>query len=262
MNHDDSTGSASRAAPAAPTIEAEPSFLPRSQRRVEDLDVVAFDADDTLWMSEDTFQRAEAWFAELVGPYAPEGIDVLDALHATERDDLPIQGYGVKAFTISMVRAAVRMTDGAVPSSVIGKIVDMGQQMLIEPVRLLPGVAETLHRMGLEVRLALITKGDLVHQLRKVETSGLAHHFADVEVVREKDPEVYRRIMQRMCVPPDRFLMVGNSVKSDVLPVIAAGGHAVHVPYHLTWELERVDQHDEDVAELDSIIELPAWLGL
>lgn len=246
----------------SPSGDSADAGSPRASRRVEEFDVVAFDADDTLWVSEDTFQRTEARFAELVQPYSPEGIDVLDALHATERDDVPIQGYGVKAFTISMVRAAVRITDGAVPSSVIGEIVDMGQQMLIEPVHLLPGVAETLHRVGLEVRLALITKGDLVHQLRKVETSGLAHHFADVEVVREKDPEVYRRIMQRLGVPPDRFLMVGNSVKSDVLPVAAIGGHAVHVPYHLTWELEQVDEHDEDVVELGSISELPAWLGL
>lgn len=231
-------------------------------RRVDDFDIVAFDADDTLWVSEDTFQRTEARFAELIGPYAPEGVDVLDALHAIERDDVPTQGYGVKAFTLSMIRAAVRITEARVPSSVIGELVDLGQAMLLEPVHLLPGVSETLHRVGLEVRLAMITKGDLVHQLRKVETSGIAHHFADVEVVREKDPEVYRRIMQRLGVKPDRFLMVGNSVKSDVLPVVSIGGHAVHVPYHLTWELEQVDDHDEDVVELEAITELPTWLGL
>lgn len=223
---------------------------------------MAFDADDTLWVSEDTFRRTEERFAELMAPFVPEGIDALDALHAIERNDIPTQGYGVKAFTISMVRAAVRISDGAVSAAVIGELVDLGEAMLLEPVQLLPGVPETLHRVGLEVRLALITKGDLVHQLRKVETSGLAHHFADVEVVREKDPPVYHSIMQRLGVEADRFLMVGNSVKSDVLPVLSLGGHAVHVPYHLTWELERVDDHDEDVVTLDSITDLPAWLGL
>lgn len=232
------------------------------RRRITEFDMIAFDADDTLWRSEESFQRAEAIFADLVSPFASPGIDVLDALHATERSDIGTQGYGVKAFTLSMVRAAIRMTDGAVPTRVIGQLVDLGESMLLDPVQLLPGAAETLNRVGLETRLVLITKGDLVHQLRKVETSGLAHHFSDVEVVREKDPEVYRSIVKRFGVRPERFLMVGNSVRSDVLPVLAIGGHAVHVPYHLTWELEHVDDHDEDVVELDSLAELPAWLGL
>ena len=231
-------------------------------RRINDFDVVAFDADDTLWKSEDSFQRAELIFEQLVSPYVPEGIDLRDALHAIERSDISTQGYGVKAFTISMVRAAVRVTDAAVPASVIGQIVDLGESMLLEQVELLPDVPQTLHRIGLETRLVLITKGDLVHQLRKVETSGLAHHFSDVEVVHEKDPEVYLAVTKRLGVEPERFLMVGNSVRSDVLPVIAIGGHAVHVPYHLTWDLERVDDHEEDVVELDSIGEVPAWLGL
>ncbi len=231
-------------------------------RRINDFDVVAFDADDTLWKSEDSFQRAELIFEQLVSPYVPEGIDLRDALHAIERSDISTQGYGVKAFTISMVRAAVRVTDAAVPASVIGQIVDLGESMLLEQVELLPEVPQTLHRIGLETRLVLITKGDLVHQLRKVETSGLAHHFSDVEVVHEKDPEVYLAVTKRLGVEPERFLMVGNSVRSDVLPVIAIGGHAVHVPYHLTWDLERVDDHEEDVVELDSIGEVPAWLGL
>ncbi len=231
-------------------------------RRINDFDVIAFDADDTLWKSEDSFQRAELIFEQLVSPHVPEGIDVRDALHAIERSDISTQGYGVKAFTLSMVRAAVRLSDAAVPASVIGQIVDLGESMLLEQVELLPEVPQTLHRIGLETRLVLITKGDLVHQLRKVETSGLAHHFSDVEVVHEKDPEVYLAVTKRLGVEPERFLMVGNSVRSDVLPVIAIGGHAVHVPYHLTWDLERVDDHEEDVVELDSIGDVPAWLGL
>lgn len=233
-----------------------------SRRRITDFDVIAFDADDTLWRSEDSFQRAELTFDSLVRPYVPEGVDLRDSLHAIERNDIPIQGYGVKAFTLSMVRAAVRMTGGEIPASVIGEIVDLSEEMLLEPVDLLPGVPETLHRVGLEARLVIITKGDLIHQLRKVGTSGLGHHFSDVEVVHEKDPDVYRVVTKRLGVSPDRFLMVGNSVRSDVLPVLAIGGHAVHVPYHLTWELERVDEHDEDVVELESIGELPGWLGL
>jgi putative hydrolase of the HAD superfamily len=231
-------------------------------RRIDRFDIVAFDADDTLWKSEDSFQAAEARFAELVEPFAPSGVDVLDALHATERTDIANQGYGVKAFTLSMVRAAISMTDGAVPTDVVRQLVDLGAAMLVEAVHLLPHVPEVLAEVGSAIRLVLITKGDLVHQSRKVTTSGLEHHFSDIEIVLEKDPAVYAKLLHRFGVEPDRFCMVGNSVRSDVLPVMAIGGHAVHVPYHLTWDLERVDDHTEDVVVLDSLADLPAWLEL
>ena len=231
-------------------------------RRIDGFDVVAFDADDTLWQSEDQFRATEARFAELVTPFAPRGVDVLDALHAVERLDIATQGYGVKAFTLSMVRAAIEMTDGAVTTEVIRELVDLGAGMLVERVHLLDHVPEVLERVGAEVRLVMITKGDLVHQNRKVSTSGLEHHFSDIEVVYEKDPAAYARVVGRLGVDADRFLMVGNSVKSDVLPVQAIGGHAVHVPYHLTWDLEIPDEHDEHVVELESIADLPEWLGI
>jgi putative hydrolase of the HAD superfamily len=233
-----------------------------STPRIAHFDIVAFDADDTLWKSEDSFQAAEARFAELVGPHAPAGIDVLDALHAVERLDIASQGYGVKAFTLSMVRAAIDITEGAVPTAAIRELVDIGAAMLVEPVHLLPHVPEVLDRVGRRTRLVLITKGDLVHQTRKVTTSGLEHHFSDIEIVLEKDAEVYTKLLARFGVDAARFLMIGNSVRSDVLPVMAIGGHAVHVPYHLTWDLEHVDDHDEDVVELASIADLPAWLGV
>jgi len=231
-------------------------------RRIDQFDVIAFDADDTLWKSEDLFQATEARFAELVDPYSPVGIDVLDALHAIERLDIASQGYGVKAFTISMVRAAIDMTDGAVPTEVIREIVELGAAMLVDPVHLLPHVPEVIDQVGRAKRIVLITKGDLVHQTRKVTTSGLEHHFSDIEIVLEKDPPIYAKLMERFGVAPERFCMVGNSVKSDVLPVMALGGQAVHVPYHVTWDLEKVDEHDEDVVELASLADLPAWLGI
>ncbi len=231
-------------------------------RHVDQFDVIAFDADDTLWRSEDSFHHAERRFRELVQPYAPRGIDVDDALRATERADLSVSGYGVKAFTLSMVRAAITVSDGTVPTAVIGELVELGREMLIEPVHLLAGVPEVLEIVGGACRMVMITKGDLVHQTRKVTTSGLEHHFSDIEIVLEKDAATYARILERMGVVAERFCMVGNSVRSDVLPVLALGGHAVHVPYHLTWEMEHVDDHDEDVTELASISELPAWLGL
>ena len=224
--------------------------------------LLAFDADDTLWQSEDSFNRAELAVVELVGPHCSVGVDVGEALRAVERADLSVSGYGVKAFTISMVRAAISASNRTVPVEVIEQLVDIGQHMLTEPVHVLDHVPEVLAAVGAEKRIVMITKGDLVHQTRKVTTSGLAHHFSDIEILLEKDPTTYAKIFRRLGVETDRVLMVGNSVKSDILPVLAIGGHAVHIPYHMTWELERVDEHNEEFAELASISELPGWLGV
>ncbi|WP_395159739.1 HAD family hydrolase [Ilumatobacter sp.] len=230
--------------------------------RLDDFDLIAFDADDTLWQSEDSFNRAELAFFELVRPHCPVGVDVEEALRAVERADLPVSGYGVKAFTISMVRAAMSASNRSVPVEVLEQLVEIGQHMLTEPVRVLNHVPQVLAAVGAEKRIVMITKGDLVHQTRKVTTSGLEHHFSDIEILLEKDPVTYAKIFRRLGVETDRVLMVGNSVKSDILPVLALGGHAVHIPYHTTWELERVDEHDEEFAELASISELPGWLGI
>jgi len=231
-------------------------------RRIDDFDIVAFDADDTLWRCEDSFQYAETRFVELVGPYVPRGVDVEAALRAVEKADVPVSGYGVKAFTLSMARAAIDVTEGSIPSAVIGDLLDVGRAMLIEAVHLLPHVSEVLAEVSANIRTVMITKGDLVHQTRKVTTSGIEHHFSDIEIVLEKDSAAYDKILKRIGVEPERFLMVGNSVRSDILPVTALGGHAVHIPYHLTWELEHVEDHDEDIVELASIADLPAWLGV
>lgn len=224
-------------------------------------DVIGFDADDTLWQSEDGFRANELRFVELVAPFVSEGIDVKAALTAVERKNLHTFGYGVKAFAISMVEAAITISGGAVPTGVIAELVEMARTQLEEPVHLLPHVPEVLAKVGAQYRIVLITKGDLVHQTHKITTSGLAHHFEHLEVVLEKDAETYAKLLQRFGVAPDRFLMVGNSVRSDILPVMALGGHAVHVPYHLLWELEHVD-HDELFTELSSLADLPALLGL
>jgi putative hydrolase of the HAD superfamily len=229
--------------------------------RGDRFDVIGFDADDTLWRSEDFFGEAEAYFAELVGPHAPAGVDVLDALHAIETDNIPISGYGVKAFALSMVQAAVTATGGQVPATVIGALVDRAHEMLMHPVEVLSGVPETLDAVGRTHRMVLITKGDLVHQTRKVRTSGLEHHFEHIEVVLDKDTATYRRVLTEWGIDPARFLMVGNSVRSDVLPVLEIGGHGVHVPYHVTWSHEVVHDHDGGFAELATISELPGWLA-
>jgi putative hydrolase of the HAD superfamily len=227
---------------------------------MKQFDLIAFDADDTLWHSEDRFSAGEQRFVELVSPYAPEGIDVKAALTAVERKNLSVLGYGVKAFGLSAVEAAISITDGAVPVSVIAQLMEMIRGHLTEPCDCAP-VPEVLAAVGRHYPLALITKGDLIHQTHKVETSGLAHHFAHVEILLEKDPGTYSKVFGRMGVAPERVCMVGNSVRSDILPVMALGGTAVHVPYPLLWELEHVD-HDEHFADLESITDLPGWLGI
>jgi putative hydrolase of the HAD superfamily len=223
---------------------------------VTSIEVVGFDADDTLWHSEDSFYDVEQRYTELLTPYVPEGIDVRGALRATERRHVPISGYGVKAFTLSMVECAVSITEGRVPALVIGDIVAMGMAMLTEPVRLIPGVPEVLADLGRDHRLVLITKGDLIHQWRKVEMSGLEHHFDQVEVVMEKDELVYSRVLREVRVEPPRFCMIGNSVRSDVLPVLAIGGSAIHVPYQYTWDHE-LAEHDGSVVTAATIAEVP-----
>lgn len=223
-------------------------------------DVIGFDADDTLWHSEDGFHANEQRFVELVGPFAPEGVDVKAALTATERKNLATFGYGVKSFGLSMVEAAVTISGGRVPSEVLAEMIEMVRAQMEEPVRLLDHVPEVLAEVGTTHRMILITKGDLIHQTHKVTTSGLAHHFEHVEIVLEKDPEMYSGLLQRLGIDPARFCMVGNSVRSDILPVLSLGGHGVHIPYQYLWDLEHVD-HDEHFVELTSLADLPAWLA-
>ena len=226
------------------------------------IDVVGLDADDTLWHSEDGFYDITERYLDLVVPYAA-GRDrprVMANLAAVERMNLGHFGYGVKAFTLSMVEAAIDVTDGQIPTTVLPAIVALGKELLARPVELLPGVAETVPLLAQTHRLLLITKGDLLHQERKIEQCGLAHHFEELEIVTEKDPETYARILHEHGVVPERFLMVGNSVKSDVLPVLALGARAVHIPYAFLWAEEHAE-HDGSVPELASITELPAWLA-
>ena len=170
---------------------------------VNEYDIIGFDADDTLWQSEDGFRANELRFVELIAPHTAEGIDVAAALTATERKNLSTFGYGVKSFAISMVEAALTITGGTVPTSVIGELIDMARGQLEEQVKLLPHVPEVLARVGARYKLVLITKGDLVHQTHKITTSGLAHHFDHLEIVLEKDPDTYAGLLRRFGVHPN-----------------------------------------------------------
>jgi putative hydrolase of the HAD superfamily len=206
------------------------------------IDTVAFDADDTLWHNEHLFQDTQKKLEAIVQRYRP-GEDIHDALFAVEMRNLQLFGYGIKGFTLSMVEAAIQLTAGGITAAEIHEIVQLGKTMMEAPVDLLDGVEETLAAVKGRFRVLLITKGDIVDQTSKLERSGLADHFEQVEIVARKDAAVYRTIFARHGIEPARCVMVGNSMPSDVLPMLELRGHGVHVPYELLWAHEA---HDED----------------
>ena len=230
----------------------------------EHFDAIGFDADDTLWFSEDTFRHNENRFVDLVSPYAPTGVDIKSALVATERVNIGTYGYGVKSFGLSAIEAAISITNGTVPVDVLQEILRGVREHLTEPVRLFEGVADVLSKVAQTHRIVLITKGDLVHQTRKVETSGLANHFDHVEIVLEKDPATYRRVLTSLDIDPHHFCMVGNSMHSDIMPVLAIGGFGAYVPYEILWELdqsESVPRADDRFVEIAKLADFPDWLA-
>jgi putative hydrolase of the HAD superfamily len=228
------------------------------------IELIGLDADDTLWHSEDGFHTVTGRFCELMAPFvAPtdgEAPDLASALDTVERRNLALFGYGVKSFTLSMVEAAIEVSGGDVPASVLQQLVDEGRRLLARPVELLDGVEEALTELAGRYRLIVITKGDLLNQQQKFHASGLDRHVEALEVVSEKDVQTYQRLLVRHGVSAEVFLMVGNSVRSDVLPVLAVGGRAVHIPYHVVWAHE-LAEHDGCVPTLSKISELPAWLA-
>jgi len=226
------------------------------------IEVIALDGDDTLWHSEQLFVDTQAAFRDLVAPYVEVDDADLDAvLVEVERRNLPTFGYGVKAFTLSLVETAIEVTRGQIPAAHLQSVLELGKVLMDHPVQLLDGVAEVVDELTDRYRVMVITKGDLLHQESKVARSGLDELLWQVDIVSEKDEATYRRILQRAGIDPTTFVMVGNSVRSDVLPVLALGGRAVHVPYHVTWELELVDPDPaHDFPVLGSIRELPACI--
>jgi putative hydrolase of the HAD superfamily len=226
-----------------------------------EISLLAFDADDTLWHNETYFRFTEDRFCELLAPYA-EPDHLSERLLATERRNVELYGYGAKGFMLSLIETALEITEHRVPGETLAEILRLGKEILAQPVEVLDGAAETVAALVGEYRLAVITKGDLIHQESKAARSGLAEHFEVVEVVAEKDEATYARIFARLGVEPERVCMVGNSVKSDVLPALALGCRAVHVPYHLTWAMEVADapvDHDR-FARIESLHHLPALL--
>lgn len=226
------------------------------------IDLVALDADDTLWHNEPNFTTTRDRLGELLGKYGL-GPDIGARLYDTERRNLEHFGYGVKGFVLSMIETSIELTEGRFESADVRTIIDWGRAMLASPIELLDGVGEAVQALAARVPLILVTKGDLLDQETKLARSGLGQHFQGIEIVSEKNRRAYERVMTRYAVAPDRFVMVGNSLRSDILPALDAGAHAVLVPYHQEWIHERVAPEDLATAryhEIPHLKELPAVL--
>jgi putative hydrolase of the HAD superfamily len=223
---------------------------------------IAFDADDTLWHNEPLFNLTQGRVAALLSDWVPA--DALgEKLNEVERRNLRLFGYGTKGFTLSLVETALEISDDKIPGTVIREILDAGKSQMEHPIELLPGVEETLRSLASEHPLLLITKGDLFDQESKIARSGIAELFSGIEIVSEKDPSTYRRILEARDIAPERFVMIGNSVKSDILPVLALGANGIHIPYESQWELDRVDHRgpeEEGYFEAPSITAVPEVL--
>jgi putative hydrolase of the HAD superfamily len=224
--------------------------------------VVGFDGDDTLWHSETRFHVTQGQFRELLKRHVPDAdVDLL--LAETETKNLSIYGYGVKSFTLSMLETAMELTERKIPAADLDVILGWGKRMLMEPTELLDGVEETLRALSSRHDLLLITKGDLFDQESKLARSGLGDLFLGVEILSEKNRETYRGVFRRRAIRPEEFVMVGNSLRSDVVPVVELGGRAVHIPYEVTWAHEEVPADElprQGWRRLKTIRELPAAL--
>ena len=221
---------------------------------------IAFDADDTLWHNEPYFDEAQAKFCELFQDFASKQ-EILLLILKHQVTNLPLYGFGIKAFTLSMIEAALELTNHQINGTVIEKIIAIGKDLLQKPVELLPNVTEVLEQLKGKYKLVVATKGDLKDQHRKLHDSGLGHYFHHIEVMSDKTDLDYTKMLHRLECKPKDFIMIGNSLKSDVLPVLNIGGRGIHIPYHTTWEYEKIDfeiQHDnfKSITNLNELFDI------
>lgn len=203
----------------------------------KDIKVIGFDADDTLWINEPYYQEVERKFCKIVSSYLDEA-ETSKELFKTEMQNLPIYGYGAKGFILSMVETAIRISNSKITPDEIALIIDAGKTLLTMPIELLDGVEKMLQMLQGKYRLILATKGDLLDQERKLKESGLFGYFHHIEIMSDKHESNYQKLLDHLDIQPNEFLMVGNSVKSDILPVTNIGGKAIHIPYEVTWQHE------------------------
>lgn len=220
--------------------------------------VIGFDADDTLWVNETYFREAEVAFCDLMSEFeTPNKTD--QELFKMEMKNLPLYGYGVKAFVLSMVEMALEISNYNVSQATIQSILNIGKEMLDKPVELLDGVEEVLKELSKKYRLILATKGDLLDQERKLEKSGLTDYFHHIEVLSDKQEANYSKLLNHLDIKPSEFLMIGNSLKSDILPLVNLNSKAIHVPFHTTWVHEKVSEKESNgkaYKKINSLIEL------
>lgn len=229
---------------------------------MKSIKVIGFDADDTLWADGSYFQEAENSFCNLLKEYMAEK-EISRILFQTEMKNMEWYGYGAMAYTLSLIETAIRISKGLVPASVIGEIIELGRSLLSRPVKLNPGVNEVLPLLQDKYCLVIVTKGDLLDQERKLKKSGLLHYFYRVEVLSEKRESNYLHLINTLDIQPFEFLMVGNSLKSDVFPVLAIGGKAVHVPISTVWEHESTEKPTKSsYMEIATLSDLPRILSL
>ena len=229
---------------------------------MKEIQVIAFDADDTLWVNEPFFQETEKKFCDMLEDFLPHH-SVSRDLFTMEIKNLPHYGYGVKGFILSMIEAAITITEGKIGADSIEKIIALGKELLDKDIELLDGVEDVLKALQGKYRLVMATKGDLLDQERKLNKSGLAKYFHHIEIVSEKQEPEYRKLIKHLDISPSEFLMIGNSLKSDILPVLNIGGHGFHVPYHTTWEHEKVDikLDHQNFRSLSNIREVLNFIG-
>lgn len=201
--------------------------------------VIAFDADDTIWVNEPYFRDAEKEFCKLLKDHIPEE-ECNQLLYKFEMQNLSLYGYGIKPFTLSLIEAAISISNKRLPIATVSKIIELGKEMLSKPIELIDGIEETLKQLSKKYRLVMATKGDLLDQERKLIKSGLEKYFHHIEVMSDKQPKNYQNLINHLDITPNQFLMIGNSLKSDILPVLEIGSYAIHIPFHTTWEHEKV----------------------
>jgi len=228
-----------------------------------DIKVIAFDADDTLWVNEPYFQNTEKKFCTLMEEFLPQHTMSRELLKI-EIENLALYGYGIKGYILSMIETALKVSDNNLGVGAIEKIIGYGKELLNEPIELLDNVEEVLIALQKNYRLVVATKGDLLDQERKLKKSNLSHYFHHIEIMSEKGEDDYRKLIKHLDIQPEEFLMIGNSLKSDIIPVLNIGGHAIHVPYHTTWAHEQVEttldhinfRHVEGLRDVLGLIEV------
>jgi putative hydrolase of the HAD superfamily len=223
---------------------------------------IAFDADDTLWHTERLYAETQKQFTQLLANYHdPKWIN--DRLYQIETRNIQHFGYGIKAFALSLIETAIELTEGRISSKDIQEIVDWAKKMLNSEVELLPHVSQIIPQLSIQYPLMIITKGDLLDQETKIKKSGLEEYFQHIEIVSQKTFESYEKLLKKYSITPSRFMMIGNSLPSDVLPILKLGGNAVHIPYEITWVHETAEQPPHDHAgyyQLENLGQLPPLL--